>query len=154
MTVFTREQKCAIWIIIQIVQFELSCEWRYFGPCVRKFTSRCVTWIAQFEWSFEFRMTVFWTLCTQNYIAMRDLNCAIQMTVWTIIWIAQFKLRIAMWFGVHGPKYRHSNDNSNCSILMLIQIAHFCPRVKTVYIMQTQLWFFQTISGCRCHCLW
>ena len=27
------------------------------------------------------RMTVFWTVCTQNYIAMRNLKCAIQMMV-------------------------------------------------------------------------
>ena len=27
------------------------------------------------------RMTVFLTVCTQNYIAMRNLNCAIQMTI-------------------------------------------------------------------------
>ena len=27
------------------------------------------------------RMTVFWTVCTQNYIAMHNLKCAIQMMV-------------------------------------------------------------------------
>ena len=121
-TVFTREQKCAILIIIRI---SIQWGWRYFGPCVRKFTSQCVFWIAQYEWSF--RMTVFWTVCTQNYIAMCDLNCAIQMTVQTIIRIAHFKLRIAMWFGVHMVqntvvqmiiKLRNSNDNSNCALLL------------------------------------
>ena len=40
-TVFTREQSA---------QFEWSFKWRYFGPCVRKITSRCIIWIAQFKW--------------------------------------------------------------------------------------------------------
>ena len=64
---------------------------------------------------------------TQNYIAMRDFNCAIQMTVRTVIWIwiAQFKWRSRRWFELntieimhgdvilrtHGSKYRHWNGD-------------------------------------------
>ena len=36
--------------------------------------SNCAIWMI-------IRMTVFWTVCTPNYIAMRNLKCAIQMTV-------------------------------------------------------------------------
>ena len=60
----------------------------------------------------------FWTTCMQNYIAMR--NCAFQITHRYVI------LR------THGPKFRHSNDHSNCAIWIKIQIAHFCSCVKTV----------------------
>ena len=53
-TVFTWEQSAhilwMIWIIIWIAHFELSFEWRYFGPCVHQTTSRCVIWNAQFKW--------------------------------------------------------------------------------------------------------
>ena len=108
--VFTQEQKCAIWILIRIAQFE----WRYFGPCIRKITLRCVIW-----------MTEFWTVCTQNYTAMCDLNWAFQITHCDVI------LR------THGPKYCHSNDYLNCAIQLKIQIAHFCSRVKTVSLTDT-----------------
>ena len=37
----------------------------------------------------------------------------------------------------HGPKYRHSNDHSNCAIQIQIQIAHSCSRVKTVFVLQS-----------------
>ena len=47
---FHTRAKCAIWIIIWIAHFELSFEWRYFGPCVRQMTSRCVIWNGQFKW--------------------------------------------------------------------------------------------------------
>ena len=36
--------------------------------------SNCAIWLI-------IRMTVFFTMCMQNYIAMRNLNCAIQMMV-------------------------------------------------------------------------
>ena len=67
---------CAIWIIIGMMVF--------WTVCTCKFISRCVIWIVQFEWSFEWQ---YFGPCvhTQNYIAMRDLNCAFQMTVRTII---------------------------------------------------------------------
>ena len=74
------------------------------------------------------RITAFWTVFTQNYIAMRDLNCAIQMTVWIIIWIAQIKLRIVVTFCVHMVqntviwmikfKLCNLNDHSNCTLLL------------------------------------
>ena len=57
-----------------------------------------------------------------NGVPDHDLNCAFQITHRHVI------LR------THGPKYRHSNDNSNCAILMIIQIAHFCSSVKTVWV--------------------
>ena len=46
------------------------------------FNSNCAIWMV-------IRMKVFWTVCTQNYIAIHNLNCAIwmilQMTVfWTV----------------------------------------------------------------------
>ena len=47
---FSHDAKCAIWIIIWIAQFELSFEWRYFGPCVCQITSWCVIWNTQFKW--------------------------------------------------------------------------------------------------------
>ena len=87
MTVFTWEQKCAILILI----------------------SKCAI-------SMIIRMTVFWTMCTQNYIAMRNLNCAIWM-------IKDHHLNCAFQIThrdvslhTHDPKYCHSNDHS---------IAHF-----------------------------
>ena len=48
---------------------------------------------------------------------MRNLKCAIQMMVQTIIWIAHFKLRIAMWFGILTVQ--------NTVIRIIIWIAHF-----------------------------
>ena len=108
--------------------------------------SKCAFWI-------KIRKTVFWTVCTPNHIAMRNLKCAFQMMVRTMIWIAHFKLRIAMWFGVHtvqntviriiiwiahfklhiamwfwrthGPKYCLSNFNSKCVFRIKIQNTHF-----------------------------
>ena len=65
---------------------------------------------------------VFWTVCTQNYIAMCNLECAIQITHHNFI------LR------THGPIYRHSKDHSNCAIRIKIKITHFCSRVKTVQV--------------------
>ena len=63
--------KCAFWIWIWIVQFELSFEWRYFGPCVHKITSRCVIWIAQFKLrsgpSFELRNSNYALWCNFAY---------------------------------------------------------------------------------------
>ena len=117
LTVFTWEEMCAIWMII--------------------------------------RMTIFWTVCTQNYIVMCNLNCAIQMMVWTVIWIAHrdvilhthgpkyrrfewsFKLRNSNYASLrrHCPKYRHSNDHSNCEIQIQIQIEHSCSRVKTEWVI-------------------
>ena len=57
--------------------------------CNLNYLSNCAIWMI-------IRMTVFWTVCTQNYIAMCNLKCSIQMMVRTVIWIAQFKSRIAM----------------------------------------------------------
>ena len=58
-------------------------------------TAKCIIWIwirnAHFE--LKIRKTVFWTVCTPNHIVMRNLKCAIQMMVRTIIWIAHFKLQ-------------------------------------------------------------
>ena len=48
----------------------------------------CAIWII-------IRMTVFWTVCIQNFNVMHDLNCTIRMMVPTIIWTAHFKLRIS-----------------------------------------------------------
>ena len=75
------------------------------------------------------------TVCTQNYIAIRDLNCAIWMTVRTIIWNVQlysnYTLRCNFaytWSKILSVewsfKLRNSNDNSNCAL---------CSRVKTVF---------------------
>ena len=52
-----------------------SFEWRYFGPCVRKFASRCVSWIAQFKWQsggvFQWRIS----RITQRNRRMNALTC-------------------------------------------------------------------------------
>ena len=64
--------------------------------------ANCTIWII--IW-----MMVFWTLCTQIYIAMCNLR-------------------------THGQKYCHSNNDSNCAIQTIIQIAHFCSPLKTVII--------------------
>ena len=78
MTVFTQEEKCAIWMIIQ--------------------------------------MTVFWTVCTQNYIAMRNLKCAIQMMVRTTG-------NCAIFFDANGSKGIQStvcpNMRYTCNILVI-----------------------------------
>ena len=56
------------------------------------------------------RMMVFWTVCTPNHIAIRNLKCAIQITH----------------FGVHTVHYyRLSNFNSKCAFRIKIQITHF-----------------------------
>ena len=83
--------------------------------------SKCAFWII-------IRMTVFWTVCTTNHIAIRNLKCAINSNDGrTVIWIAHFKLRIAMWFGgalhMHGPKYRHFESS-------FWRIAHFKLKLK------------------------
>ena len=110
-------------MIIRMTEFWTMCTQNY----IAMRNLNCAIWMI--------RITVFWTMCTQNYIAMRNLKCAIQMMVRTIIWIAHFKLRIYnVILRTHGPKYRHSNDHSNCAIQMIIQIAHFCSRVKTVQV--------------------
>ena len=92
---------CAIWIIIQMTVFWTAC------------TQICIVMRNLNDHSNEGTLD----LCTQNYIAMRDLNCAIKMTVRTIIRIVHFKLCIAMWFGVHMVQ--------NTVIRMIIQIAQF-----------------------------
>ena len=51
------------------------------------------------------QMTVFWTVCTQIYIAMRNLNCAVQIT--------------------HRHVNLHVHTIQNTVIWMIIQIAHF-----------------------------
>ena len=80
-------------------------------------------------------------VCNSNDGPDRHLNCAIQITHRNVI------LR------THGPKYSHSND-SNCAIRMIIWIAHFCSRVKTVYDMfeihrPTTSWNKTSASRCR-----
>ena len=80
--------------------------------------SNCAIWMI-------IRMTVIWTMCTQNYTAFHNgpdhqLNWTIQIMHRDVI------LR------THGPKYRHLNYHSNCTFRMIIQITHFCSRVKTV----------------------
>ena len=47
---FHTRAKCVIWIWIRNAHFELKFERRYFGPCVRQITSRCVIWNAHFKW--------------------------------------------------------------------------------------------------------
>ena len=101
----------------------------------------------QFEWSFELRnlndhsngdildrvyaklhRDALFEMCNSNDGPDRHLNCAIQITHGDVI------------LCTHGPKYRHSNDTSNsndksnCAIRMIIQIACFWSRVKTVYM--------------------
>ena len=79
-------------------QFEWSFEWQYFGPCVRKITSWCVIWIAQFKWrsgpSFELRNSIYESRCNFAYTRSK-----IQSFEWS------FKLR-------------NSNDHSNCALLL------------------------------------
>ena len=74
-----------------------------------------------------------------NHIAMRNLKYAIQMTVHSNCAIRVTHRDVNL--RTHGPKYRHLNDNSNCAIQMIIQmiiqIAHFCSRVKTVSVNLT-----------------
>ena len=67
---------------------------------------------------------VFWTVCLQNYIAMRNLKCTIQMMVPGPLFeylncAFQISHRDVI-LRTHGPKYSHSNDHSNCAI----QITH------------------------------
>ena len=51
--------------------------------------------IVPFEWSFEW--WYFWILCTQIYITLHNLNCAIQMTVWTVIvWYMYVSFRMSL----------------------------------------------------------
>ena len=45
---FHTRAKCVIWI--RNAHSELKFERRYFGPCVRQITSRCVIWNAHFKW--------------------------------------------------------------------------------------------------------
>ena len=47
---FHTTAKCVFWILIRNAHFELKFERRYFGPCVRQITSRCVIWNAHFKW--------------------------------------------------------------------------------------------------------
>ena len=114
-------RKITSWCVICIAQFVWSFEWQYFGPCVRKITSRCVIWMiirmTVFEWSFEW-----W------YFG----PCVRKITSRCVIWNAQFKWWSDVILHTHDLKYRLSNDHSNCAILIKIQIAHFCSRVKTV----------------------
>ena len=59
-------------------------------------------------------------LCNSNDGPDRHLNCAIQIKHRNVI------------LHTHGTKYRHSNDHSKCTIRMIIHIAQFCSRVKTL----------------------
>ena len=96
MTVFTREQKWAIWIIIRIAQFDYHSNDGILDRVYAcKFTSRCVTSIAQFEWSFEW---LYFLLCVRK------------LTSRCVIWIVQFKWR-------SGPSFelRMSNYTSRCN---------------------------------------
>ena len=47
---FHTRAKCVIWIWIRNAHFELKFKRRYFGPCVRQITSRCIIWNAHFKW--------------------------------------------------------------------------------------------------------
>ena len=47
---FHTRAKCVIWIWIRKAYFELKFKRRYFGPCVRQITSRCIIWNAHFKW--------------------------------------------------------------------------------------------------------
>ena len=47
---FHTRAKCVIWLLIRNAHFELKFGRRYFGPCVRQITSRCVIWNAHFKW--------------------------------------------------------------------------------------------------------
>ena len=70
---------------------------------------KCPNWII-------IQTTVFWTVCMQNYIAMRNLKCAIKW--WSgpsfenAVWITHRDVILR----THGPK---------CCIWMIIQIAQF-----------------------------
>ena len=97
--------KCTIWMIIRMTDF---------GPCVRKITSRRVILNAQFKW---------WSRRSKMPSFEWSFKCAIQITHRDVI------LR------THGPRYCHSNDHSNCSYQIEIQIAHFCSRVKTINVV-------------------
>ena len=63
---------------------------------------------------------VFWTVCTQNYIVMRDLNCAFQLMHCDVI------------LHIYSPKYCHSNDNSNCTLLLSCENSHRHLRHKNI----------------------
>ena len=95
-TVFTREQKYAIWMIIR---------W-YCGPCVRKITQRWVIWIAKFKWrsgpSFEMRNSNYASWCNFAYTWSKILSFE---------W--QFKLR-------------NLNDHSNCTLLLSCENSRDC----------------------------
>ena len=57
------------------------------------FNSKCAFWI-------KIRKTMFWTLCTPNHIAMRNLKCAFQMTVqrcFPVTHLAKSHSEITVW---------------------------------------------------------
>ena len=47
---FHTTAKCVFWILIRNAHFELKFERRYFLPCVRQITLRCIIWNAHFKW--------------------------------------------------------------------------------------------------------
>ena len=59
----------------------------------------------------------------QNYIAMRNLNCAIRMIDHHLNRAFQITHRKVI-LHTYGPKYRHSNDNSNCAFLLSCENSH------------------------------
>ena len=122
-TVFTREEKCAIWIWIWVqiaqAQFELSFKW-----------------FLNYHSNDDILDHVYAKLYRDAEFEMRNSNDGSDVILRT-----------------HVPKYSHSNDHSNCAIKithhcdcvhvhmvsntiiqMIIQIAHFCSRVKTVRV--------------------
>ena len=58
-----------------------------------------------------------------NYTVMCNLNCAIQTTHHGVIW------------HTHGPKYRHSNDHSNCALSLS------CENSLCLSLIEPKNWF-------------
>ena len=139
-TVFTREQKCAIWILIRIAQFEWaytrseipSFEWS-FKLRNSNYASRCnfaytQSKILSFKWSFKLRNSNYASRCNFAYTWSK-----IQSFKWS------FKLRNSNYALRCNFTYTRSKIPSfewsfKLHIQIQIKIAHFCSCVNTVRV--------------------
>ena len=114
-----------------IYHFIYDCFYTRAKMCNLNYHSNCTIWMI-------IRMMIFWTVCTLHKIT---LQC--------VIWIVQFKWRIAMWFCVHTVQ--------NTVIWMIIQIAQFQWQVKLctfirVWKQSKEFWAspsYRCIPGCH-----
>ena len=104
---FHTRAKCAIWIIIWIVQFEWSFELQYFGPCIRQITSRCIIWNVQFKW----RPEVF-----SSYASLKSRSEIAVSMPWPLNWDFEAELHDLLTTSTYIPRAAYVQKHIKCEL--------------------------------------